>query len=69
MKERGERERAGEEWEEGGLLASRFSWWVPGGGGGVRGVSSSTQKDSGKYDGVLEHSSTPPLIFLPSCSS
>lgn len=32
MKERGERERAGEEWEEGGLLASRFSWWVPGGG-------------------------------------
>lgn len=40
-----------------------------GGGGGVRGVSSSTQKDSGKYDGVLEHSSTPPLIFLPSCSS
>lgn len=49
VRETDERERAGEE-EEGGLLASRFSWWVPE-GGGAGGLS--TQKDSGKYDGAV----------------
>lgn len=32
----GERERAGEEQEEGGLLASRFSWWVFWGGAALK---------------------------------